>query len=155
MFLCRFVITTFVALTNVLGHLSFTLYHSSLLFIVNLQTLVKLHLKGQCIGMEAMQSWWFHCQWNHNETKGLHVHTVDSRCHTRSTWKTRPQKYTERWSSENKRIWVLTKHLSSGESYELTRVKVFDKRLSSMVKGQNEMLANALTMDLQRGRTPK
>ena len=38
----------------------------------------------------------------------------------------RPQKYTEGWSSENKRICVLTKHLLSGESYKLTRVKVFD-----------------------------
>ena len=32
----------------------------------------------------------------------------------------RPQKYTEGWSSENKRICVLTKHLLSRESYELT-----------------------------------
>ena len=38
-------------------------------------------LKGQCVGMEAVQFWWFHWQWNHNETKGLRgftVHVVDS-----------------------------------------------------------------------------
>ena len=48
-------------------------------------------LKGQCIGMEAMQFRWFHWQWNHNKTKGLHgftVHVVDSRHHMHSTWKT-------------------------------------------------------------------
>ena len=71
-----------------------------------------MFLKGQCIGMEALQSWWFHWQWNHNETKGLHgftVHGVDSRHHTCQLGT--PQKYTEGWSSENKRICVLTKHL--------------------------------------------
>ena len=41
--------------------------------------------------MEAMQSWWFHWQWNNNETKdlrGFAVHEVDSRCHTHSAKKT-------------------------------------------------------------------
>ena len=48
-------------------------------------------LKGQCVSMEAVQSQWFHWQWNHNETKGLRgfmVHAVDSRHYMRSTWKT-------------------------------------------------------------------
>ena len=87
------------------------------------------NLKGQCIGMEAVQFWWFHWQWNHNETKGLcsfTVHTVNSRCHTRSTSKT--TKYTEGWSNDNKRICVLTKYLLCGESYELIWAKVFDMR---------------------------
>ena len=55
----------------------------------------------------------------YNETKGLRgftVHTVDSRRHIHSTWKT--TKYTEGCGSENKHICVLTKHLLSRESYE-------------------------------------
>ena len=67
----------------------------------------------------------------------------------------RPQKYREGWSSENKRICVLTKHLLSGESYELTGAKVFDTRWSSIAKGQGEMLAWASTVGLQHGCTPK
>ena len=38
-------------------------------------------LKGQRVGMEAVQFRWFHWQWNHNETEGLRgftVHAVDS-----------------------------------------------------------------------------
>ena len=61
----------------------------------------------------------------------------------------RPRKYTEEWSSENKRICILTKHLLSREGYELTQAKAFDMWWSSMVKGQNETLAHALTMGLQ------
>ena len=48
-------------------------------------------LKGQCVGMEAIQSPWFHWQWNHDETKGLRgftVHVVDNRRYMQSTWKT-------------------------------------------------------------------
>ena len=65
-----------------------------------------------------------------------------------STWKT--TKYTEGWSSENKRICILLKRLLSGESYELTQAKVFDMQWSSMVKGQSETLALALTLGLQQ-----
>ena len=47
------------------------------------------------------------------------------------------------------------KRLLSGESYELTRAKVFDMPWSSIVKGQSETVARASTMGLQRGCTPK
>ena len=51
------------------------------------------------------------------------------------------------YKSENKRICVLMKHLLSGESYDLTRAKVFDMRWGgSIVKGQSETLASASTM---------
>ena len=63
-----------------------------------------------------------------------------------TTEKFRPtalQKYIEGWSSESKRICILMKHLLSRESYELTRVKVFDMRWSSIVKGQSKTLAHA------------
>ena len=71
------------------------------------------------------------------------VHMVDSSqtSHTRN--------------SENKCICVLTKHLLSGESYELTRAKLFVMPWSSIVKGQSETVARASTMGLQRGCTPK
>ena len=60
------------------------------------------HLKGQCVGMEAMQSQWFHWQWNNNETKDLHGFIVHANvAHTQLG---RPQKYTEGWGNENKRI---------------------------------------------------
>ena len=61
---------------------------------------------------------------------------VDSSGHMHSTFKT--TNYTEGWSSENKRICILTKHLLSGENYELTQEKVFDMRWSSMVKRPGE-----------------
>ena len=47
------------------------------------------------------------------------------------------------------------KHLLRGESYELTRAKVFDMWWSSIVKGQSKTLACAATMGLQMGCTPK
>ena len=56
---------------------------------------------------------------------------------------------------KNKRICVLTKHLLSRESYELTQAKVFDTHLSSIVKGHSKTLACASTMGLPRGCTPK
>ena len=46
----------------------------------------------------------------------------------------RLQKYTERWSSENKCIYVLTKHLLSRESYKLTQAKVFEMRWKDRAK---------------------
>ena len=66
-----------------------------------------------------------------NETEGLRGftgHAVNSSQDVTRAQLGRPQKNTEGWSSENKRICVLTKHLLSGESYELTRAKVFDMR---------------------------
>ena len=49
------------------------------------------NLKGQCVGMEAVQLWWFHRLWNNNKTKGLHdftAYALDSTHYTCSTWKT-------------------------------------------------------------------
>ena len=53
------------------------------------------------------------------------------------------------------RICILTTHLLSRESYELTRAKVFNTQWSSIVKGQSETFAHLTTMGLQQGCTPK
>ena len=81
-------------------------------------------LKGQCSGMKAIQFQWFHWQWNHNETKGLHsftVHVVDSRRHTRSTCKTiKVYRRMEQWKQT---YFYFNETLLRGESYELIQVK--------------------------------
>ena len=68
-------------------------------------------LKGRYVSMKAMESQWFHWQWNNNKTKGSRgftVHTVDSTHHMHSTWKT--TKVYRRMEQQNKRISILTKH---------------------------------------------
>ena len=59
---------------------------------------INLRLKGQCVGIEAVQSWWFHWQLNNNKTKDLCGFTVQA--DVTHTQLGRPQKYTEGWSSK-------------------------------------------------------
>ena len=99
------------------------------------------------VSMEAVQSQWFRCQWNHNETevlRGFTVHAVD----ITHALLGRPQKYTEGWSSQNQCICVLTKHLLSGESYEVTQVKTFDQYAVEQYI-QSKMLACSSKMGFQ------
>ena len=100
-----------------------------------------VELKGQCVGMEAMQFRWFHWQWNHNETKGLRgftLHAVDSsidtmiavRRHTRSTWKTTK----EYRRMEQTYLCFNETFVKRRKLRALTRVKVFDMRWKDRVK---------------------
>ena len=110
-------------------------------------------LKGQCVGMEAVQFWWFHWQWNHHETKGLcsfTVHMVNSRRHTRSTcWKTtKVYRRMEQWKQM---------YLCFNETFVKWRKLRVDPSESVWyaVKGQSETLARVSTMGLQWGCTHK